>query len=64
MRGLVKKASDGLLRLWARLQCGSRGDFVQQALFWALIVVVAIAILAGIGYKVVQKFTAINNALD
>ncbi len=54
----------GAWRAAARLKSGDRGDILQQAVLWALIVVVAIGVLVVIGTRVVAKLQAINNALS
>jgi len=40
-----------------------RGDFVQQALFLVLIVVVAIAVLEALGVRIVDTFQSVLDAM-
>ena len=61
---MFKALSDRALAAWVRLRYGRRGDFVQQGLLWALVVVVAIGVLTVIGTRMVNKFQALNNALS
>jgi len=61
---VLAKVQDRLLAAWVRLRHGDRGDILQQALLWALIVVVAIGVLTVIGTRVVGKLQVINNALS
>ncbi len=40
-----------------------RGDFVQQALFLVLVVVVAIAVLEALGVRIVDTFQQVLDAM-
>lgn len=61
---MLAKVKGRALAAWVRLRYGSRGDILQQALLWALLVVIAIAVLTTIGTRMVNKLQLINNALS
>lgn len=45
-------------RKWKKLLC-ERGDFVQNALYLALVVIFGIGVLSAFGQEIVQQFQAI-----
>ncbi|AVX21075.1 MAG: hypothetical protein ACOY3H_08775 [Bacillota bacterium] len=45
-------------RKWQKLLC-ERGDFVQNALYLALVVIFGIGVLSAFGQEIVQQFQAI-----
>ncbi len=56
--------NDLVLRYVARFQAEEGQTMVEYGLILALISVVAIAILGGLGGNVVSTFTSANNALN
>ncbi|MGB9866551.1 MAG: Flp family type IVb pilin [Bacillota bacterium] len=54
-----------MLRMVKRLLRGQEGQsLTEYALILALIAVVAISVLTGVGQKIVQKLTNVSNALQ